>query len=262
MSVYSSSEIRNSAALEAEAEFGLCCIEQFCMTLRADSSILEVGSGPGLLLSNLQKNFPELKFEGIEPHTSGYQGTKNKSYTGKTPIHNTHYEQFEAENKFDLVFSINVFEHLRDWKDFINKAAIWLKPDGLFVVLCPNYSFPYESHYGLPIFFNKETTFRLFKKQIEKFDAENNTKGLWDTLNFVKKREIMGFVRNHDSFDYEDMLSIVGTMVDRVNSDDEFRSRHPFLANCCALFVHLNLFYFAKFFRNYIPYMQIVLKKR
>ena len=56
MSLYSSSEIRNSAALEAEAEFGLCCIEQFCMTLRADSSVLEVGSGPGLLLSNLHKN--------------------------------------------------------------------------------------------------------------------------------------------------------------------------------------------------------------
>ena len=142
-----------------------------------------------------------------------------------------------------------MFEHLHDWRDFINKAAIWLKPNGLFVVLCPNYSFPYESHYGLPIFLNKETTLRLFKKQIEKFDAENNTKGLWNTLNFVKKREIMSFVRNHNSFDYEDMLSIVGTMVDRVNSDDEFRSRHPFLANCCALFVHLNLFYFAKFLR-------------
>ena len=83
MSVYSSSEIRNSAALEAEAEFGLCCIEQFCMTLRADSSVLEVGSGPGLLLSNLHKNFPNLKFEGIEPYTSGYQGTKSKSHCGK-----------------------------------------------------------------------------------------------------------------------------------------------------------------------------------
>ena len=143
MSVYSSSEIRNSAALEAEAEFGLCCIEQFCMTLRADSSVLEVGSGPGLLLSNLHKNFPNLKFEGIEPYTSGYQGTKSKSHCGKILIHNTHYEQFEAKNKFDLVFSINVFEHLHDWRDFINKAAIWLKPNGRFVVLCPNYSFPY-----------------------------------------------------------------------------------------------------------------------
>ena len=90
MSVYSSSEIRNNAAIEAEAEFGLCCIEQFCMTLRADSSVLEVGSGPGLLLSNLQKKFPDLRFEGIEPYTSGYQGTKNKSHFRKTLIHNTH----------------------------------------------------------------------------------------------------------------------------------------------------------------------------
>ena len=128
-----------------------------------------------------------------------------------------------------------------------------------FVVLCPNYSFPY-GHTTVCLFSSTKITFRLFKKQIDKLMLKI-TPTACGILNFVKKREIMSFVRNHNSFDYEDMLSIVGTMVDRVNSDDEFRSSHPFLANCCAMFVHLNLFYFAKFFKNYIPYMQIVLKR-
>ena len=37
MSVYRNYKIRNSAAIEAEAEFGLSCIEPLCLTLRADS---------------------------------------------------------------------------------------------------------------------------------------------------------------------------------------------------------------------------------
>ena len=261
MSVYSSSEIRKRATIEAEAEFGFNRIRRYCLTLEAGSKILEVGSGPAVLLHKLQENFPNLKFEGIEPDKSSYEGAKYKSTLENTIIHNVHYEHFETEKKFDLIFSINVFEHLRDWKDFINKTATWLQPDGLCVLLCPNYSFPYESHYCLPILFNKEATFRLFRGKIDKFDFENNTKGLWDTLNFVKKREVIDYVRNHGSFDCEDALDIVTTMIDRTSNDDEFRLRHPLLAYCCKSFDRLNLTYFVKFFTNYIPYMQLVLKR-
>ena len=67
------------------------------------------------------------------------------------------------------------------------KAEKLLTPSGKLIILCPNYGFPFESHFSIPIIFNKKLTALIFKKRIEIFEKINACEGLWDSLNFVKK---------------------------------------------------------------------------
>ena len=54
-----------------------------------------------------------------------------------------------------FIFCVNVFEHVDDWRHFLDWASKNLNENGQFIVLCPNYGIPYESHFKIPIIFNK-----------------------------------------------------------------------------------------------------------
>ena len=111
-------------------------------------------------------------------------------------LKNIGYEELSSHNKYDLIFCINVFEHLYDWRNFLEKISFLLNENGKLIVLCPNYGFPYESHFRIPVIFNKKITFYIFKKLIRVFENKNDCVGLWDSLNFVKKREIMNHLKD------------------------------------------------------------------
>ena len=42
-------------------------------------------------------------------------------------------------NSVDVVGSINVLEHTDDTESFLNEIFRVLKPDGIFVLVCPNF---------------------------------------------------------------------------------------------------------------------------
>ena len=71
------------------------------------------------------------------------------------------------QKKYDIIYSVNVFEHLSNWKLYLKKTNEWLNPEGLNIILCPNYSFPYESHFKIPIIINKKLTYSIFKKKLK-----------------------------------------------------------------------------------------------
>ena len=73
-------------------------------------------------------------------------------------IENIQIEKFSTKENFDLIFSINVFEHVRDWKKYIEQTNRLLKDNGLNIIFAPNYDFPYEPHFVLPIIINKTIT--------------------------------------------------------------------------------------------------------
>jgi 2-polyprenyl-3-methyl-5-hydroxy-6-metoxy-1,4-benzoquinol methylase len=52
-----------------------------------------------------------------------------------------------AQKKFDLIYLVKVFEHLPVWRDFLAFIERNLEPGGVCLILCPKYSFPYESHF-------------------------------------------------------------------------------------------------------------------
>lgn len=45
-------------------------------------------------------------------------------------------ENFDPQSPVDVVVCCEVLEHADNWERLIQKAAIWLKPDGVFIMTC------------------------------------------------------------------------------------------------------------------------------
>ena len=104
---------------------------------------------------------------------------------------------------------------------YLKKTNEWLNPEGLNIILCPNYSFPYESHFKIPIIINKKLTYSIFKKKIKKYEKENKSLGLWDSLNFIKMRKIKSYCLNNKlKFTY---CNTILDDVNRIEQDQDFK---------------------------------------
>ena len=156
-----------------DAEFGFEEITSY-ITNEKEFSVLEVGCGLGILLTLIKEKYNNIQCDGIEPFELGFDrlNIKDKVVPDNIKIDYTKFENFNATKKYDLIFSVNVFEHLTNWEQYLDNMHKWLKEDGLSIILCPNYAFPYESHFKLPIIFNKRVTETLFKKYIHNFESK------------------------------------------------------------------------------------------
>ncbi len=207
---------------------------------RASLRCMEIGCGPGLLLHKLQRQFPAHTFEGIEPVGEGFAKTDapQQRLAARLGVNITRatYEQFQPAQAYDLIFSVNVIEHVASWRDYLTKTHAMLAPGGASVVLCPNYSFPLESHFILPIVINKTITRKLFQRSIEKLERDLSYQGLWDGLNFIKRTEAARFLRAQNlPFQFDD--GIMERMFGRLFTDQAFRSRFRVIASL-AQFAH------------------------
>ena len=41
---------------------------------------------------------------------------------------------FKPKKKYDIIYSVNVFEHLLNWKLYLDKTKEWLKPNGKLII--------------------------------------------------------------------------------------------------------------------------------
>lgn len=248
-----------------EALFGYEHIQSHLEKLRDASDILEIGSGSGILLSLIQSQYPTLNIDGIEPFSDGFDALQ--TYQKRMEDDGIHiakcgYEDFETEKKYDFIFLINVFEHLPDWRDFILFTKRHLKKDGVCLILCPNYSFPYESHFKLPIIWNKRLTYKIFKKQIEKFEEDHDCAGLWKSLNFVKLRQVRKTIYVQ-KMNLKVDTSIINDIIERLNNDEEFYQRQKIIAKVARLVQKIGLLKLLnlKIVQNIAPYMKIEVRR-
>ena len=261
-------KIKNSDIWINEALFGLHHIKEFCKKLKGNDNVLEIGSGSGILLNLLSENFKYINFQGIEPFGEGFSSLNylnSLSIENGISIKNIGYEELSSDNKYDLIFCINVFEHLNDWRNFLEKMSFLLNEKGKIIVLCPNYGFPYESHFRIPIIFNKKITFCIFKKFIRMFEKKNDCLGLWDSLNFVKKREVINHLKDSNyskNLKIIDNLSILDFMVNRIINDLEFRKRQKSIGSIAIALKRLGLLNIFKLFPNFIPYMKLEFSRK
>ncbi len=135
-------------------------------------SVLEIGSGIGLIGSYIRKKDEKIKYLGIEIDKEAYE----KSQTLKLNTLNADFRAMEnIEESFDVIMLWEVLEHLQDLKAFINLAYKRLNKGGKIILSVPNYdkiaNYPNRDKDAIfqdlpPIhinFFTKESIVNVFK---------------------------------------------------------------------------------------------------
>jgi len=259
-------EVHKGSVYLAEAEFGIRQVAPYLDGLPSGARVLEVGSGPCIALSALAARYPDLRFEGIEPMGSGFALFEDfiaEVNAGAPPftLFKGGFEAFPRTADRDLIFLVNVFEHLPDWREFLGFVRESLSPDGRCIVLCPNYGFPYESHFALPVLGTKTLTRTVFGKRIEAFERAHGWEGLYDSLNFVKLRHVRrAAVRA--GLELAVHPEIVLQMVDRLETDPEFARRQRAVAGLARLARRsgaLDRLVRWRIVQNVMPYMKLEL---
>lgn len=249
----------------ADVVFGFSEVSDF-LKKRNVSSVLEIGSGTGILLNELKESFPDIQFSGIDPNISGFHNLKTiisklneDGYNIK--VESTGVEKYSSDKKFDLIFSINVFEHVEDQIQYLLKTHELLNKNGLNVILCPNYDFPYEPHFVIPIIINKKITKFIFNSKIENFEKKENEHGLWDGLSFLGRKKIEKILKNHNYTYFLDD-TIKARMLNRLNSDRAFKKRQGIAGTLAKIlrFLMIDKLIF-NILRVPFPYMKLIIKK-
>lgn len=180
-----------------EARVGLDLIEPL---LRPGMRILDVGCGIGLLARFLRDEGHDIT--GIEPGASGFGfmpmiGRAILSLEPPLPADTWRVCGAEELNAaqfglFDLIYSTNVLEHIPDLSGAFRGMASVLERDGRMVHLCPNYTVPYEPHFGIPLLpLAPRLTRYLFPWIIRRLP------GVWDELNFITAGDVRRHVATH-----------------------------------------------------------------
>jgi SAM-dependent methyltransferase len=230
------------------------------------NKILEIGSGTGILLNELSKIFKDKFFYGLDPHQKGfvnYEKISKKISNNNLSIIHSEFEKFDHKEKFDLIFSFNVFEHLEDQIMYIKKIDKFLSKGGKSVILCPNYDFPYEPHFVIPIIYSKDFTYSIFKKKIIKHEEKTGEKGLWKGLNFCSKKRIEKYLLSFN-YQYHFDADIKDRLLQRLDNDQSsyFKKRQGIVAKLTSIAKKIKL---DKFIFNFLkipfPYMKIIIKK-
>ena len=232
------------------------------------NSILEIGSGTSILLNEISKRFPQKFFFGLDPHESGFssyeQISKKISTKKNLSLFHESFKEFNPKSTFDFIFSFNAFEHVQNQNEYIKKTDNLLSSNGKNLILCPNYDFPYEPHFIIPIIYNKEITFKLFKKKIISYEEKTGELGLWNGLNFCSKKRLEFFL-NKNGYKFKFDKSIKEKFLKRIDDDQSsyFKKRQGIIAKIAKL---AKLLYLDKFIFDLLkipfPYMKIIIEKK
>ena len=222
-----------------EAKFALKLFEHKFKALNNDVNILEIGSGIGLLSNQLAS----LGFKNItcvEPNAKGFGNMLRLAeivdahpYYKQNKINKFDdlIENFDTSQKFDFIFSFNVMEHIIEPSVVLNHIYKFLTINGELYFICPNYFFPYEGHFNIPIVINKRITGLIFNRRINLLDA-NDPLGLWESLNWINPRIIKKSLPPNSEIKFLGVAS--NLYFSRFDSDPLFKQRKGILVKVLA----------------------------
>jgi len=195
------------------------------LNLSEGCQILEVGSGMGIASAGLS-HFGFI-VTALEPGGLGFErNIEMGNYISQMlelafTVRAEPAEQvvFPLETKFDLIISNNVLEHVKDVEATISNLLLCLSEKGVMIHSCPNYTFPFEPHFGIPLlpFFQHQTEVFLPRRIRES--------GLWQSFNFVTAKQIQRYAKKH-SFEVVFKRGMMARSILRLREDPQFLQRH------------------------------------
>ncbi|TLS67331.1 class I SAM-dependent methyltransferase [Mariprofundus erugo] len=187
--------------------------------------LLEVGAG--LCLTSLFLKQQGYQITALEPAMGGFglfeqlkrAILNHYSDSMLTVLEKPAQALTTADGHFDLIFSNNVIEHIPDWPAALTAMGGVLSDQGKMLHACPNYTVPYEPHYGVPVFRH----LRKFSKWL--FLGNRDDTEIWDSLNFITCREVAHYGKQHElSCTFEKAL--LYKALKRIEDDPLFETRH------------------------------------
>ena len=204
--------------LQAEARLGLRLIRP---ELRPGIRVLEVGAGMGLLSSFLASQAVDVT--ALEPGLGGFgvSASLASAMAGLPGFPNPKRLDVPAQNleggPFDLIFSINVLEHIPMLAEALRGMARVLSPHGRMVHTCPNYLIPYEPHFAIPLV-------PVWPRLTHWMAPTIRHSELWQSLNFVTLPQL----RRLASAEQLEITFERGSLYrafERIESDPAFQAR-------------------------------------
>jgi SAM-dependent methyltransferase len=212
-----------------EARFGLSRVLRVLPAVDPSSvKILEVGAGSCMLSAYLASK--RLQVTAVEPLGPEFgfflelqrrvlnfcqgEGIELKLVRGTG-------EELNSPGQFDVAFTINALEHMRDPLRTIDNMYDSLTPGGIALVHCPNYTMPFDSHFNiLLVTRSKPINEWLYQSKISRYPH------VWNELNFVRYGEVRRHLTNRRvNFSFD--RSIMREMVARLIDDPVFAERMP-----------------------------------
>jgi len=215
----------------SEAEFFEKVLAHDLSSMAPGSHLVEVGSGVGLLAINLAaKGFEVTAFE---PQASGFTDMHKMrdhitaNWPGAIPQVDFRDTSIDNSTRLDrpadYIFAINVIEHVSDYKVLISDALKLKTSNGVMRIICPNYAIPYEPHLELPIVFNKNLTWRIFKRRILNSPMDN-PREFWQDLSWPSQRQLNKILKELD-IEAEFSRDATNFYINRALSDTTFLNR-------------------------------------
>ena len=132
---YSSCFYNSEASTLQEAEEEALRQTEAHADLADGQSILELGCGWGSLSLFMARQFPHANIVAVS--NSGSQREYIESEAAKRGLTNLRVvtadmNAFEPAEQFDRIVSVEMFEHMMNWRQLLTRVKSWLKPDGRF----------------------------------------------------------------------------------------------------------------------------------
>jgi 2-polyprenyl-3-methyl-5-hydroxy-6-metoxy-1,4-benzoquinol methylase len=183
---------------------------------------LEVGAGVGLL-----SIFATTEVESVtslEPESSGFGRMSIfrkiilDAWTGETEpeFKECFLHGLSEEKTFDFIYCINVLEHVPNPEALIQEIYGRLRPGGTAWFVLPNYAFPYEQHFEIPIVLSKSITEILFRNKIENHKGFPDSKGLWTELSWPTQKTLRKFLKS-SGWSHQFHKTVLEGYFDRLN---------------------------------------------
>ncbi len=114
-------------------------------------SILDAGCGWGALSLYIAERFPRCRVVAVSnsaPQRNFIEGRCRERHLTSVEVRTADIDAFDPRQSFDRILSIEMFEHLRNYREILRRFSTWLKPDGkVFIhIFCHReYAYLYES---------------------------------------------------------------------------------------------------------------------
>lgn len=98
-------------------------------------SILELGCGWGALSLRMARQFPHSQVTAVSNSSSQRQFIESEAADRGLPnlrVITSDMNVFDPAARFDRIVSVEMFEHMMNWRQLMNRVRAWLAPDGRF----------------------------------------------------------------------------------------------------------------------------------